>query len=90
MRNRKEMESETSDDRKSPDPNQENEKHDDIYLFGWRFRRAVFVTHLNILMYSTCFWIQTGTLPVLTVVLFPEISCLLCTPDMHNYLDWLE
>lgn len=77
MRRRKEME--TSDDKMSTDSQQATEKHDDVHLFGWRFRRAVFVTHLNILLYSTCFWIQTGTLPYLTKKLGVD-------PVMFGYL----
>lgn len=29
-----------------------------------RDRRTILTTHLNIFLYSSCFWIQTGTLPV--------------------------
>ncbi|KAK7091600.1 solute carrier family 22 member 18-like [Littorina saxatilis] len=29
-------------------------------------RRVIMCTHFNIFLYSTCFWIQTGTLPYLT------------------------
>lgn len=30
----------------------------------YSIRTIVFVTHFNIFLYSTCFWIQLGTLPV--------------------------
>ena len=36
----------------------------DVSIFGWKFNRVILVTHINIFLYATCFWIQTGTLPV--------------------------
>ena len=66
MKNRMTEKSRASDDDKSPEMKQEMppEKPDEVKVFGWRFNKAVFVTHINIFLYSTCFWIQTGTLPV--------------------------
>ena len=29
-------------------------------------KRIVFITHFNVFMYATCYWIQSGTLPYLT------------------------
>lgn len=36
----------------------------DIKIAGRTFNKVILVTHLNIFLYSTCFWIQIGTLPV--------------------------
>ena len=36
----------------------------DVTIFGWKFNKVIAVTHINIFLYATCFWIQTGTLPV--------------------------
>lgn len=36
----------------------------DIHLFGWSFNKVILLTHVNIFLYSACFWIQNGTLPV--------------------------
>ena len=36
----------------------------DVTVFGWTFNKVIAVTHFNIFLYATCFWIQTGTLPV--------------------------
>ena len=33
-------------------------------------RGVIYSTHFNIFMYSTCFWIQTGTLPVSSILLY--------------------
>lgn len=38
----------------------------DVRLFGWTINKVILTTHLNIFLYSTCFWIQTGTLPYLS------------------------
>ncbi|KAK3087813.1 hypothetical protein FSP39_010977 [Pinctada imbricata] len=37
-----------------------------IHIAGRQFNLVILMTHLNIFMYATCFWIQTGTLPYLT------------------------
>ena len=36
----------------------------EVTIFGWKFNKVIAVTHINIFLYATCFWIQTGTLPV--------------------------
>ncbi|XP_033727071.1 solute carrier family 22 member 18-like [Pecten maximus] len=41
-------------------------KPTNIKLFGWSFNTAIAATHVNIFLYATCFWIQTGALPYLT------------------------
>ncbi|KAJ8321958.1 hypothetical protein KUTeg_000429 [Tegillarca granosa] len=41
-------------------------KKTDVFIFGWKFNTVILATHINIFLYSTCFWIQTGTLPYLT------------------------
>jgi len=33
-------------------------------------RGVIYSTHFNIFMYSTCFWIQTGTLPVSSIYIY--------------------
>lgn len=38
----------------------------DFRLFRWILNKVIFTTHINIFLYSTCFWIQTGTLPYLS------------------------
>lgn len=35
-----------------------------INILGRRFNRAILLIHFNIILYSTCFWIQNGVLPV--------------------------
>lgn len=35
-------------------------------MFGRRFNKVILVTHVNIFLYATCFWIQTGALPYLS------------------------
>lgn len=35
-----------------------------IHVFGWSLNRVILLTHVNIFLYSACFWIQNGTLPV--------------------------
>ncbi|XP_076083439.1 solute carrier family 22 member 18-like [Mytilus galloprovincialis] len=81
MKNRMTEKPKASDDDKSPEMKQEMppEKTDEVKVFGWRFNKAVFVTHINIFLYSTCFWIQTGTLPYLTKKLGVD-------PVMFGYL----
>merc|ERR1712038_1439709 len=32
-------------------------------------KTVIFITHLNVFLYATCFWIQSGTLPYLTKTL---------------------
>ena len=50
------------------------------------YRRVIYSTHFNIFLYSTCFWIQTGTLPVSTVFLwFFFFLLLLCKKDQCQY-----
>ncbi|KAL5013836.1 hypothetical protein ScPMuIL_008106 [Solemya velum] len=46
---------------------------------GYSIRTIVFVTHFNIFLYSTCFWIQLGTLPYLSKKLGVD-------PVMFGYL----
>lgn len=41
-----------------------NQESGSVRLFGWNLNKVIIVTHVNIFLYSTCFWIQTGTLPV--------------------------
>lgn len=41
-------------------------KHKEITILGWSLNRVILITHLNIFLYSACFWIQTGTLPYLS------------------------
>ncbi|XP_045181173.2 solute carrier family 22 member 18-like [Mercenaria mercenaria] len=48
-----------------PASNMEN-KRNEIHLFGWTFNKVILLTHVNIFLYSACFWIQTGTLPYLS------------------------
>lgn len=46
---------------------EKNEKeHQSLQLQRAVERRVVLTTHLNIFLYSTCFWIQNGTLPYLS------------------------
>ena len=49
---------------KKTETNQSAMDQYNVRLFGWTFHRVILVTHVNIFLYSTCFWIQTGTLPV--------------------------
>ena len=47
--------------------NEASQKPGDKYemnLFGFKFNTVIAVTHVNIFLYATCFWIQTGALPV--------------------------
>ncbi|KAH3709493.1 solute carrier family 22 member 18-like [Dreissena polymorpha] len=47
----------------------ENRVHDykhNINVFRWTLNKVILMTHVNIFLYSTCFWIQSGTLPYLT------------------------
>ncbi|XP_069105931.1 LOW QUALITY PROTEIN: solute carrier family 22 member 18-like [Argopecten irradians] len=37
-----------------------------IKLLGRSFNTVIVATHVNIFLYATCFWIQTGALPYLT------------------------
>lgn len=37
-----------------------------IRVFKWKLNKVILITHLNIFLYSTCFWIQNGTLPYLS------------------------
>ena len=66
MKKRMPEKTEAPDGHISSDVNQEATVHSSnvIKIFRWSFNKVVFVTHLNICLYSTCFWIQTGTLPV--------------------------
>ncbi|OWF38856.1 solute carrier family 22 member 18-like [Mizuhopecten yessoensis] len=41
-------------------------KSADIKIFGRSFNSTIVATHVNIFLYATCFWIQTGALPYLT------------------------
>ena len=46
----------------------------DVTIFGWKCNKVILVTHINIFLYATCFWIQTGTLPVSFIVLWLKNS----------------
>ena len=35
-----------------------------VKIFNFKVHKVVLVVHINIFLYATCFWIQTGTLPV--------------------------
>ncbi|KAL3889099.1 hypothetical protein ACJMK2_001455 [Sinanodonta woodiana] len=50
-----------------------------IRLFGRDFNTVILVTHINIFLYASCFWIQTGTLPYLSKKLGVN-------PTMFGYL----
>ncbi|WAR17334.1 S22AI-like protein [Mya arenaria] len=44
----------------------ETQVHDykhNIRVFKWSLHKVIIITHFNIFLYSTCFWIQIGTLP---------------------------
>ncbi|XP_052763678.1 solute carrier family 22 member 18-like isoform X2 [Mya arenaria] len=47
----------------------ETQVHDykhNIRVFKWSLHKVIIITHFNIFLYSTCFWIQIGTLPYLS------------------------
>ncbi|XP_067659030.1 solute carrier family 22 member 18-like [Haliotis asinina] len=50
-----------------------------IRIRGWKINRVIAITHLNIFLYATCFWIQNGTLPYLSKKLGVD-------PVMFGYL----
>ena len=66
MKNRMPEKTAAPDGHTSSDVNPEATPHSAnvIKILRWSFNKVVFVTHINIFLYSTCFWIQTGTLPV--------------------------
>ncbi|XP_041361794.1 solute carrier family 22 member 18-like [Gigantopelta aegis] len=37
-----------------------------VKIFNFKVHKVVLVVHINIFLYATCFWIQTGTLPYLS------------------------
>ena len=47
------------------------------------YRRVIYSTHFNIFLYSTCFWIQTGTLPVSTVFLWVFFFFFFCVKKIN-------
>ncbi|KAK6187074.1 hypothetical protein SNE40_006322 [Patella caerulea] len=40
-----------------------------IKIAGRKFHKVILVTHFNVFLYATCFWIQQGVLPYLSVKL---------------------
>lgn len=49
--------------------------HSNVRFLGWTFNKVILITHVNIFLYSTCFWIQTGTLPVSKCLVHIQIVC---------------
>ena len=49
---------------KGEDHQRERISNMNVTVFGWTFNKVIAVIHLNIFLYATCFWIQTGTMPV--------------------------
>lgn len=46
-----------------------------VRFLGWTFNKVILITHVNIFLYSTCYWIQTGTLPVSKCLAHIQIVC---------------
>lgn len=58
----------TTDEVASPSlttsPNGLNNVYETVCIAGRTFKVVSLITHLNICLYATCFWIQIGALPV--------------------------
>ncbi|KAH3709494.1 solute carrier family 22 member 18-like isoform X2 [Dreissena polymorpha] len=57
------------DDLRSGENRVHEYKHN-IHVFRWTLNKVILMTHVNLLLYSTCLWIQSGTLPLAGAPLF--------------------